>query len=318
MFKMAEKGVGLVAHNDEEGKFGNLPYIGEGVAAVVLGIMQDAGLPHVGCRCVRCAAAYDEPKRMEWATCLALVDRRPGRERPGVWLIDATPDIRFQLELLAEVLGPHAMRPNRLRQPDAIFLTHAHMGHVAGLGQLGPEGMSVQNLPVYASAGLVDLLKEARLWRPMVNNLQLTALIPEQPLELAPDLRITAVPVPHRDEWGVGTFAFFVQGPAASLLYLPDIDSWEEWPAGRQWLGAADVCLVDATFYSADELGGRPPVAHPLVPDTLAFWGDLPGRLVLTHLNHTNPLLDEGSRERGVMEAAGVEIAASGRWFGLS
>lgn len=305
MFKMAEKEKLLLTQTTP------------GVSAVVLGILQDAGLPHAGCRCPRCAAAYAGSRPIEPAACLAILDTRP----PGparVWLIDATPDIRFQLNLLAPVLGPHPARPGRLRQPDAIFLTHAHLGHVTGLAHLGPEAMSVEALPVYASAGLIALLQENRLWQPAVANLHLLALEAERPLPLAPDLTLTPLPVPHRDEWGVGTFAFSIQGPAASLLYLPDIDNWESWPAAQRWLSAANVALVDATFYSRDELGGRPPVAHPLVPDTLRFCTGLPGRLLLTHLNHTNPLLDERSPERVAVEVAGVEIAYFGQQISLS
>ena len=53
-----------------------------------------------------------------------------------------------------------------------IFLTHAHLGHVTGLAHLGPEAMSVEALPVYASAALVTLLQETRLWQPAVANLR--------------------------------------------------------------------------------------------------------------------------------------------------
>lgn len=285
------------------------------VSAVVLGVMQDGGLPHVGCRCMRCVAAYRDPARGEYAACLAIVDRRSAEA--GVWLIDATPDIKYQLELLAEVLGPHSTYPNRLRQPNGIFLTHAHMGHVGGLPQLGPEAMAVQDMPVYAAPGLVRLLQETQLWRPLVENLDLVRLAAGETATLADDLRVTAVPVPHRDECGVGTYAYRVQGPAKSLLYLPDIDGWEQWPEAREELASVDVALVDATFYSHDELGGQPPVAHPLVPHTLRLFGDLAGRLVLTHVNHTNPVLDADSSERAAVLATGARIAHTGQVFVL-
>jgi pyrroloquinoline quinone biosynthesis protein B len=239
-------------------------------------------------------------------------------------LIDATPDIKHQLHMLAPVLGPHPDRPDRLRQPDGIFLTHAHMGHLAGLAQLGPEAMAVQHLPVYAAAGLITLLRGTPLWRPLLARLDLVPVAAHEPVILAPDLWMTAIPVPHRDEWGAGTMAFHLQGPARSLLYLPDIDAWEQWPAARARLAAVDVALVDATFYSLDELGGRATTrspswqpVHPLVPHTISLFADVPGQLVLTHFNHTNPVLDWGSEERRAVLTAGVQIAQSGQVFNL-
>lgn len=287
----------------------------DGVTAVVLGIMQDGGLPHVGCRCPRCAAAFADGTKGDYAACLAIVDAR-GAET-AVYLLDATPDIKYQLNLLADWLGPHPQRPNRLRPPDAIFLTHAHMGHVGGLPQLGPEAMAVSDLPVYALPGLVELLRGNGLYRPLNAGLRWQALTPHHPIPLAADLTITPIPVPHRDEWGAGTLAFRVQGPRRSLLYLPDIDNWEAWPEAEAVLGAVDVALVDGCFYGVGELNGRLPVAHPLIPDTLARFANIPGQLVFTHLNHTNPALEAGSAARAEITAAGAQVAFTGQTFAL-
>ena len=278
------------------------------VTAVILGIMQDGGLPHAGCRCPRCAAAFADPSQAEYAACLAIVDgRQPspspepveGKGRgdnkyhPRVYLLDATPDIKFQLNLLADLL-PHPRRAARLRSPDGIFLTHAHMGHIGGLPQLGPEAMDARGLPLFASAGVMGVLRETAVWQPFLQYIQPNILHDGQPVSLGDGLTITPITVPHRDEWGAGTFAFRVQGPNRSLLYLPDIDSWDAWPQARETLSGVDVALVDACFYSTGELAGRTPVAHPLVEDTIARFADLPTQLLLTHLNHTNPLLDGG------------------------
>jgi pyrroloquinoline quinone biosynthesis protein B len=126
---------------------------------------------------------------------------------------------------------------------------------------------------------------------------------------------ITAGPVPHRDEWNVGTVAFHIQGPQKSLLYLPDLDAWEQWPEAEATLSQVDVALVDASFYSPDELGGRSPVAHPPVTDTLTRFANLADRIILTHLNHTNPVLDVGSEAETAVRQAGFRVAQTGDIF---
>jgi pyrroloquinoline quinone biosynthesis protein B len=281
------------------------------VSIVVLGIAQDAGLPHAGCRCARCQAAFADQNLSQFASSIAVID---ARQKPArTWIIDATPDIKHQLNLVREALGPHPVRPERLQQPDGLFLTHGHMGHVSGLVYLGPEGMAVQAMKVYASTSLIGSLRDTPLWSPLIDNLELIPVVSQRPVELAPGLIITPIPIPHRDETGTDTFAYQIKGETKTLLYVPDIDSWDLWTEARDYLGAADVALVDASFYSLEEIRGRSSVSHPLVSETLAFFSDIPTRLVLIHINHTNPLLDRDSAERHFVESKGVEVAFSGQ-----
>lgn len=284
------------------------------VLVTVLGIAQDGGVPHAGCQCERCRRAMDDPSCRQLVVSLAIIDRR--QQPSKVWLIDATPDLIWQLELLRDDLS-RSDRPRQLRQPDGVFLTHAHMGHVGGLQQFGRESFGVRDLPVYASAPMQQLLRETRLLAPTVDRFRFEQIEHGRRITLAPDLTIEPLAVPHRDEWGVGTFGFRITGPERSALYLPDIDRWEDWEDADHVLRSVDVAIVDACFYGPDEIGGRTDIPHPFVTDTLERFAGIPGQLVLTHLNHTNPLLDPDSEETRTVQSAGVAIAETGSSYAL-
>ncbi len=285
------------------------------VFAIVLGIMQDDGLPHIGCQCRRCMAANKRIDKADFVACLGIVDARQPASK--VWIIDATPDIKYQLNLLADYLGRQPVRPDRFRQPDGIFLTHAHMGHTAGLFQLGPEGMNVSQLTVYGTSAMVRMLQREQIWRPMVENLNLETIHPGETVTLAPELTITGYSVSHRDEVGAGTLAYVCGGPSRSILYLPDIDNWSSFAEVKQVLTGVDSCLVDGTFFSSDELGDRRDVPHPTAIETIEYWSGWSGQIWLTHINHTNPLLDQDGEARQIVNQAGIGVAYTRQIFPL-
>jgi pyrroloquinoline quinone biosynthesis protein B len=80
------------------------------------------------------------------------------------------------------------------------------------------------------------------------------------------------------------------------------------------------VAVVDATFFSADELPGRDLslIPHPLVTDTVERFAGIGTRIILTHLNHSNPVGDPESAEAALVAAAGMEVATDGLEIGLS
>jgi pyrroloquinoline quinone biosynthesis protein B len=108
------------------------------------------------------------------------------------------------------------------------------------------------------------------------------------------------------------------RGPSRTLLYLPDIDSWERWEMDvEEVVAAVDVALLDASFYSGDEVPGRriEDIPHPLMPhsmDRLQARVDAGDRVVFTHLNNTNPAIFEDSPEAAEVRRRGFEIATEG------
>ena len=283
--------------------------------AVVLGSIQDGGLPQAGCYTERCDRARSEPY---YVTSLCISEPDTG----SAFLVDATPDIARQLDLIP---GDAFRRRASKRRPfDGILLTHAHIGHYLGLALLGREALAIEPTPCYCSARMAEFLAANGPWSLMVEEgrLDLRVLEPDRPTRLAEDLEVTALPVPHRDEYS-DTFGFVFRGPGRSLLYLPDIDRWDVWDRRiEDVVSNVDVSMLDATFYSAAEVGGRSQeqIPHPLVTDTMRRLEPAVRTghtVVLTHLNNSNPVLDEDSPERARVLEAGFKVARAGQTYRL-
>jgi pyrroloquinoline quinone biosynthesis protein B len=276
------------------------------VETVLLGTAQDGGLPQAGCTCANCRAAWDDPSQRRRVACLGLIDRAARQ----CWLIDATPDLRVQW---------HELRKLALNSSLAgILLTHAHVGHYAGLIHLGREAWNTHELPVYASTRMGEFLNHNQPWSELIarGNIQLRELTPRQETQLSPALHALPLPVPHRDEHS-DTLAFVLRGPQRRLLYCPDIDGWGS-GAGilNRLLTGVDVALLDGTFFTADELPGRDlsQIPHPLAGDTAKRLARASCDAWLIHLNHSNPLNRPGA-ERNWLKARGVGVGACGqRW----
>jgi len=277
------------------------------VRALVLGIAQDGGVPHIGCQQELCASARRDPARRQRVASLGIVDERAGAR----FLIDATPDFASQLESLNQGRTP----ADRLKPVDGILLTHAHIGHYTGLMYLGREALGAQGVPVFTTPRMARFLRENGPWSQLVSlgNITLREIEPGREFALTADLKVTALRVPHRDEFS-DTVGYVVRGPSASLLYLPDIDKWEKWERPIADLVAqVDAAFLDATFFSLEELPGRSQgeVPHPLVGETMRLLARLAPRVRFLHFNHTNRLLFDTAAQREV-ENHGFRLARDG------
>jgi pyrroloquinoline quinone biosynthesis protein B len=85
----------------------------------------------------------------------------------------------------------------------------------------------------------------------------------------------------------------------------------------------ADIVLFDGTLFDDEEMRraglgektGRRMGHMPMTgaDGSLDWLASLPAsRKIYTHINNSNPVLIEGSRERKLVESAGVEIAHDG------
>ncbi len=276
------------------------------IEAILLGTAQDGGVPQAGCYCANCAPARDDPTRRKLVTCLGLVDHVTHQS----WLIDATPDFPEQLHALHSLAADCPLA--------GIVLTHAHIGHYAGLIHLGHEAWNTQNLPVHASPRMAGFLHDNAPWSQLValGNIELRSLTPGRETQLSPNLHLLPLPVPHRDEFS-DTLAFVVRSPTKRLFYCPDIDAWDRWEHDlRRFVTEMDVALLDATFFNSDELPGRDlsQIPHPLATGTAEQLAGVDCDVRLIHLNHSNPLHRSGT-ERDWLIARGIGVGAFGqRW----
>ena len=276
---------------------------------MLVGVAQDAGLPQVGCHCANCSAVLAGTLQPESAVSMAIID--PSETR--YWLVDATPDIRAQMALVAQQF-PQA-------QLSGILLTHAHMGHYTGLMFLGRESTNTQSMPVWASEQLCGFIRDHAPWQQLVTlgNIALHTVAPDRPIALAEGLSFVGTHVPHRGEYS-DTLAFSFKGQRHSAFYCPDIDRWSDWNQDvRQVVESHDVSFLDATFYDANELPGRDlsTIPHPLVTDTVARLAHCEKSVVLIHLNHSNALYQKGVATDWVAEN-GLQVGATGQMWRLA
>ncbi|MEQ8773417.1 MAG: MBL fold metallo-hydrolase [Erythrobacter sp.] len=274
---------------------------------VVLGAGQDAGAPQIG-------HSQDKGPRLLPAA-LALVDREAGTR----YLFDASPAITEQLAALDEVAPPQGGLGIY-----GIFLTHAHIGHYLGLAWLGTEAAGAQDVPVFAMPRMAAFLRGNGPWSQLVDEGQIAiAEMGEGAFTvLSDEFGVLPVGVPHRDELSE-TVGFIIMTPDRRALYLPDIDSWDEFEARsgsslEQLVAGVDYAFIDATFWADGELEGRDmsAVPHPRVSEVMKRLAPLPdgerSKVHFIHYNHTNAIRDPASAESRAVGEAGFAIARRG------
>lgn len=278
---------------------------------LVLGIAQDGGVPQAG---TKEHPGWDDPAQRRLVSCLAIVDPATSQR----WLLDATPDFREQLHHL-DVAAPVPDRPGLA----GIFLTHAHMGHYTGLMHLGYESMGADAVPVYAMPRMGVFLRDNGPWSQLVDyrNIEIRPLTDGATVRMNDRLELTAFLVPHRQEYSE-VAGFIVHGPQRAVLFIPDIDSWEEWDEWgssiESMIAKVDIAYLDATFFDNGELPGRDmsTIPHPMIVHSMERFASLPEservKIRFIHLNHTNPALRPDSNASREIIRRGFRVAKEG------
>ena len=280
------------------------------VEVTVLGIAQDGGHPQPGC--LRpCCANITEP---HYPVSLGI------RSSEGTnLLIEATRNLGDQFTIWGQTKVDH------------LLLTHAHLGHVDGLGLFGREAIAARDIELHVSDDMYHLIDRTPQWNLMVQQgvFNIRTFTAGDVVFSQGELSIEAVRIPHRAELS-DMHAFIIRGPSKSLLFLTDHDTWSETltvhdcSSIRELLAKlnVDIALIDGTFWSEDELAGRnqATVPHPPVLQTLNMLGsreDGDPDIIFTHLNHTNPLYNRDGEQYAEVERLGWSVAYQGQRFTL-
>ncbi len=288
----------------------------QGIRLFVLGTIQDGGSPHIGCKKLCCAHLFNTGNQSRKIVSLGLIDYTTKK----TWLIEATPDITSQIYKLNKL----ANFANKTT-PDGIFITHAHIGHYAGLMYLGKEALGAKAIPVFAMPRLKTYLETNGPWSQLVsqNNIAISQLFSDSSIVLGKSFSITPLLVPHRDEYSE-TVGFVIKGPNKSALFIPDINKWAIWGKSiATEIKKVDYAFVDATFYDGNEISSRniSEIPHPFVIESLKLFASLSrqekDKIHFIHFNHTNPLLNPSSKASQEVERFGAHVAKIGQVFEL-
>ncbi len=307
----------------------------------IMGSAAGGGFPQWNCACTNCTGMREGTikarARTQTQVAFSPID--------GIWfLVGASPDLRTQI-LATPELAPDPQRPGS--SPIAgVFLLSAHIVSAMGLLHL----REFQNFFVFATSGVQRLLKmENRMfkvldranppvqWQMLSTRGRIGCHLSENPGDpptffyssvslgggypefASPDFRNSAAP----EEAKVG---LVIEQDGKKLFVAPALTG-----TNSQWVkvaGGADLTLIDATYWSDDELireGRSERTARELGHLPLSGGGglleqyakDAEGRRVLINMNSTNPILDENSEEHRAVLDAGFEIARDGMEFEL-
>ena len=269
----------------------------------LLGNSQDAGRPQLGCGQKCCEDARADYSLVRHPVSLGLHGEKFG-------IVEVTRCISYQTSMVGNP------------EISDIWLTHAHLGHIEGLGQFGKEALNSRNVKLHCSDSVSNYIFSHPLWRKLFergnigfDNFTTDYVIP--------------VEVPHRAK-DFDTYGLLFKGQSKNLFFLPDHDSWEETlrfvaeDNPLNWFKSleADIVLLDGTFWDEKELQDRPQnkVSHPTVKNTLELvekrdYGH--PRIVFVHFNHTNPLHYPDSSEFKKVIDMGWEIGEEGMEFSI-
>ncbi|EXF42613.1 pyrroloquinoline quinone biosynthesis protein PqqB [Pseudomonas sp. BAY1663] len=294
----------------------------------ILGSAAGGGFPQWNCNCANCAGlrAGALNARPRTQSSIAVSD-------DGVnWILcNASPDIRTQLEAFPRLQPARAPRDTAI---GAIILLDSQIDHTTGLLTLR-EGCPHQvwctemvHQDLTSGFPLFNMLEHwngGLQWNPI-------ALDGRFAVPCCPNLAITPIPLrssappysPHRHDPHPGdNIGLLIEDlrSGGKLFYAPGLGQLS--PELFETMREADCLLVDGTLWRDDEMlvrevGSKLGSAMGHLPQSgpggmIEVLDALPAaRKILIHINNTNPILDEDSPERAILDEHAIEVSFDG------
>ena len=141
---------------------------------ILLGNAQDAGRPQLGCTQKCCVDARQNTDLSRMPVSLGLQGEQFG-------IVEATRCIGDQISLMGS------------SDVSELWLTHAHLGHIEGIGQFGRESLNSKNVKLRCSDSVVYYLMKHPIWKKLIERGNLT-------FDKFKSDNIIPIKVPHRSQ----------------------------------------------------------------------------------------------------------------------
>jgi pyrroloquinoline quinone biosynthesis protein B len=292
----------------------------------VLGSAAGGGVPQWNCACANCEAARAgrSPRRSQSSLAVSSDGRN--------WLLlNCSPDIGTQIEEFA----PLHPTPGRRTPISGMLLTDANVDHLGGLATLrqhGPTGFLLRSSAIVRSIAVAQ-----PAFAPFAAAPHRWLEVPLDALCVADGdgdlvgnhLTVRTLTVAGTTPGYAGrravrgavvAYEIGQRGSDVRLLFAPVFAAIDDVLANA--IASSDFAFLDGSFFSDDEL-----IAAELLPKrardlghqpvggtdgTLAQLSGTRARIVFTHLNNSNPMLDPESAAYARVREFGAEIAFDG------
>jgi pyrroloquinoline quinone biosynthesis protein B len=283
----------------------------------VLGSAAGGGVPQWNCACARCTAAREgrAPRRTQSSIAVSADGER--------WLlVNCSPDIAQQIEEFAP-LQPRGTRGTPIA---GMLFTDANVDHLGGLAVLRQAGD--HKFLIRSSRVVREIAARQAAFAPFTVAPHQWLSVPiDGALEVVADLRVRTFAVPgltpgydgRRDVAGA-VVAYEFEAGTKRVLFAPVFSGIDG--TLLEAIERSDLCFLDGSFYYDDELerydlGDKRARAlghlHLSGEDgTLARIAGVKSRVIFTHINNSNPILDPASPEFAAVQSAGAEVAYDG------